>query len=180
MEKFTIHLRDHWLLYLLVAISTLAVIVYWYFVKYKIGEISQRGQFGDTFGGLTSLFTAYAFAGLIYTIILQSKELSLQRNELRLTREEFAAMKKAQESSAQLQEKSLTVQAITTNIQMLSTISQGRYSLISDINIQDKKKHYDNYISELEANINRLNIRLSEEVNLGASLNQIEISPIRY
>lgn len=36
-----------------------------------------------------ALFTGLAFAGVIYTIILQSKELELQRQELRDTRKEF-------------------------------------------------------------------------------------------
>ena len=36
------------------------------------------------------MFSGLAFAGLIYTIFLQRKELALQRKELRLQREEMA------------------------------------------------------------------------------------------
>lgn len=40
------------------------------------------GQFGDSFGALTSLFNALAFAALIATVVLQSKELRDNRKEL--------------------------------------------------------------------------------------------------
>lgn len=49
-----------------------------------------RGQFGDSFGAVNALFSAFAFAGVIYAIIIQQRELSLQVEELRDTREEFA------------------------------------------------------------------------------------------
>ena len=44
---------------------------------------------GDIFNAISSLFAGLAFAGIIYTIYLQSEELSLQRKELADTRKEF-------------------------------------------------------------------------------------------
>jgi CRISPR/Cas system CMR-associated protein Cmr5 small subunit len=92
-------------------------------VVYKIRpDWGKRGQFGDMFGGINSLFSGLAFAGLIYTIILQRKELTLQRKELILTRNELMRSAKAQEES----EKSLTAQlksmVIAANINGLTTI----------------------------------------------------------
>ena len=52
-------------------------------------EIECRGQFGDSFGALNALFAGLAFAGVIYAIILQKKELGLQRDELGLQRKEL-------------------------------------------------------------------------------------------
>lgn len=49
-----------------------------------------RGQFGDLFGAVNALFSGLAFAGLIYTVLLQRHELALQREELKLQREEMA------------------------------------------------------------------------------------------
>ncbi len=49
------------------------------------------GQLGDSFGVLTSLFNGLAFAGLIITVVLQSRELSLQRLELQETRQQLAS-----------------------------------------------------------------------------------------
>lgn len=51
------------------------------------------GEFGDLFGSINALFSGLAFAGLIYTIILQKKELSLQRDELSSTRIEIQGQK---------------------------------------------------------------------------------------
>lgn len=44
------------------------------------------GVFGDAFGGLNTLFTALAFAGLIVTIFLQRQQLIEQRKEIRAER----------------------------------------------------------------------------------------------
>ncbi len=67
---------------------------------------TSRGQFGDLFGSVNGLFSGLAFAGLIYTIMLQREELGLQRNELELTRTELSRTAAAQE----LSEKSLKAQ----------------------------------------------------------------------
>jgi len=71
------------------------------YLTWPISElsISNSGVFGDSFGFLTSLFSGLAFAGLIITIVMQKKELSLQREELSLTREELSGQK--QEMQAQ-------------------------------------------------------------------------------
>lgn len=54
-----------------------------------IPDGNTRGTFGDQFGAVNALFSGLAFAGLIYTIILQRKDLELQRNDLKLQREEM-------------------------------------------------------------------------------------------
>lgn len=54
-----------------------------------------RGQFGDMFGVVNALFSGLAFAGIIYTILLQREELAAQRKELRLTRHEFKQQNEA-------------------------------------------------------------------------------------
>jgi hypothetical protein len=57
-------------------------------VNELIDDPEQRGTFGDMFGAVNALFSGLAFAGIIYTIMIQRKELSLQRKELALQREE--------------------------------------------------------------------------------------------
>ena len=52
-------------------------------------KLDQRGQFGDMFGSVNALFSGLAFAGVIYTLVLQQRELALQRKELRETRNEL-------------------------------------------------------------------------------------------
>lgn len=61
----------------------------WLCIDYFITDPQIRGTFGDKFGAVNALFSGLAFAGLIYTIILQKDELSLQREELKQTREEM-------------------------------------------------------------------------------------------
>ncbi|MDL1163020.1 putative phage abortive infection protein [Yersinia pestis] len=47
-----------------------------------------RGEFGDMFGSVNTLFSGLAFGGIIYTIFQQKVELKLQRQELKLQRQE--------------------------------------------------------------------------------------------
>jgi len=52
-----------------------------------------RGTFGDMFGAINSLFSGLAFAGIIYTIIMQRKELSLQIQAISMQTEELGLLK---------------------------------------------------------------------------------------
>lgn len=62
-----------------------------------IGDWETRAQAGDTFGGITSLFSGLAFAGLIVTLWMQRHELRLQRLELIETREELSRQRAVME-----------------------------------------------------------------------------------
>lgn len=55
----------------------------------KISNEEARGTFGDKFGAVNALFSGLAFSGIIFTILLQRKELELQRDELKSTRKVF-------------------------------------------------------------------------------------------
>lgn len=61
------------------------------------------GVYGDFFGSINTFVSALAFAGLIYTIILQRADLRLQREELLLTRDEIKRQATAQENSVREQ-----------------------------------------------------------------------------
>ncbi len=67
-----------------------------------LSEWSDRGTFGDLFGAVNALFSALAFAVLIYTIILQREEIKQNRAEIVLNRKEL-------EKSAKLQRKAQEV-----------------------------------------------------------------------
>lgn len=53
-----------------------------------------KGTFGDQFGAVNALFSGLAFAGLIYTIILQRHDLKLQRRDLHYQRRELELNRK--------------------------------------------------------------------------------------
>ena len=78
----------------------------WYFLYPGLPEPTDRGQFGDMFGAVNSLFSGLAFAGVVIAILLQREELQQQREELKLQREELKLTRVELKRSASAQEKS--------------------------------------------------------------------------
>ena len=84
----------------------------WWFVVQRLphsGFEARAAAFGDVAG---AVFSAFAFAGLIVTALMQREELSLQRAELRDTRAELKRTADAQEAS----EKALRAQVMTSDL----------------------------------------------------------------
>jgi hypothetical protein len=101
---------------LIIQIS-IALIVYFNFESWP-----DRGTFGDMFGSVNSLFSGLAFAGVIYAILLQSKELELQREELKLTREELSKSALAQSDQVGIMKKEAERNAISSELNALCQI----------------------------------------------------------
>lgn len=93
-------MKDHWPLLVLIIFVVLINVGFGFSVHYMIPEWSNSGLFGDTFGAINSLFSGLAFAGLLYTILLQSRELKLQRIELKLTRDQITSSAASQKEQA--------------------------------------------------------------------------------
>lgn len=74
-------------------VVALLVVIVWAISGMILYALPERGTFGDMFGAVNSLFSGLAFAGIIYTVWLQRKELQLQRKELSLTRDELEGQK---------------------------------------------------------------------------------------
>ncbi|CAM3466539.1 MULTISPECIES: putative phage abortive infection protein [Saccharibacillus] len=66
------------------------VLVVWIVVGGALFFYKDRGTFGDMFGSINTIFSGFAFGGIIYTIYQQRAEFRLQREELRLQRNEVA------------------------------------------------------------------------------------------
>lgn len=106
----------------------------WYFSWYYIDNFlfldynsqkdveAHRGQFGDKFGAVNSLFSGLAFAGIIFTIFLQKRELTLQRQELKDTREELQRSADAQEKSGIALNKQAQNLKISAELSALNTL----------------------------------------------------------
>lgn len=45
-------------------------------------NLSEHGQFGDSFGVLNSLYTGLGFGGLVVTLVLQQKQISQQEKQI--------------------------------------------------------------------------------------------------
>ena len=94
-KRFLLWLRNNLLSVMIVMVLVLFLsILCLVFLPYDENE---RATFGDQFGAVNALFSGLAFAGLIYTIILQRQDLKLQRRDLRLQREELALTRKEME-----------------------------------------------------------------------------------
>lgn len=70
------------------SVTLLGVATFWFYVASNIPLPSEKivekyGLYGDSFGPLTSLFTALGFGGLVITILLQQKQLRVQDQEYR-------------------------------------------------------------------------------------------------
>jgi hypothetical protein len=90
-------------------IACCVVAILWATSAILLWPVRNRGEFGDMFGAVNALFSGLAFAGLIFTMHVQRKELSMQRQELALQRHELAASREVMKE----QQGSLASQAQT-------------------------------------------------------------------
>lgn len=92
-------------------IGVVFVIILW-IANLLVLFVDNSGAIGDTFGVVNSLYSGFAFLGIIYTILLQREDLQIQRHELRLTTDELRrsadAHHESQASLAQQAEHSKT------------------------------------------------------------------------
>ncbi|MEK9566825.1 MAG: hypothetical protein VW125_06935 [Flavobacteriaceae bacterium] len=86
------------LILLVVLIWALSAVLIMFFLS----EWSDRGTFGDLFGAVNALFSALAFAVLIYTIILQREEIKQNREEIVLNRKELEKSSKLQRKAQEV------------------------------------------------------------------------------
>lgn len=122
---------NYWPLILL-SVGVVALFAFsWWWLATTINDPGEQGQFGDQFGAVNALFSGLAFAGLIFTIVLQKKELALQREELTQTREEL----KGQKEQLEEQNKTLKIQRFeNTFFQMLTQFQE----IVNNINYSYK------------------------------------------
>lgn len=93
-------MKNHRFLYILLGAVAAAQVIFGVVIYCVFQDWGKSGSFGDTFGAVNSLFSSLAFGALIYTIILQSKELKIQREELILTREQLTEAANSQKEQA--------------------------------------------------------------------------------
>lgn len=105
----------------------------WWYLSTFHPNTQERGTFGDQFGIVNALFSGLAFAGLLYTIILQRKDLNLQYKELEDNRNEL----KRQTEEFKAQNENLRIQRFEdTFFNMLSLQQQ----IVNDLSINHVKK----------------------------------------
>ncbi len=110
--------------------------IIWWSVAQRLphsGFETQAAAFGDIAG---AVFSAFAFAGLIVTALMQREELSLQRKELRETRAELKRTADAQEAA----EKALQAQVTASqNAARLNAYTVLINIVNDDLNFQSNR-----------------------------------------
>lgn len=118
-----------WVVSVLVAAVVLLWAAYGRVVPCFFTGPTSVGGFGDMYGGLNTLFAGLAFAGLIYAIVLQSRQLAVQRKELTETREEMKLAREEAKRTAQAQEDLARLSALTSLLEVYSTRFEKFYAL---------------------------------------------------
>lgn len=98
-------------------------------------NLAERGQVGDLFGSVNSLFSGLAFTGVIITLFLQREELQLQREELAANRTELARAATAQEESREALRGTIHAQAFKAAMDILQveSVRQNRGVVLSQL-----------------------------------------------
>lgn len=112
-----------WLLILIAVVLVVQFGMWWLITTFKMEASPQLGQFGDMFGAINTLFSGLAFAGIIYTILLQRNELSLQRKELRDTRVELQLTREAHQKNCEIMDQQLNA------IKETASLEHARYRI---------------------------------------------------
>ncbi len=130
--------KTDWILIVVPILICLLIITIWLVTRQNLKDLDPviRGTYGDMFGGVNALFSGLAFAGLIFTILLQRKELELQRQELIETREELKRTANAQENS----ERALKKQAENLKISAKLTALNTLVNYYSEVERNDDKR----------------------------------------
>lgn len=131
-------------LYIIGIISVIAIVYSWYYTYEKLIVLSneERGTIGDMFGSINALYSGLAFAGIIFTILLQRKELSFQRQELKQTRKEF-----------EIQNETLKLQRFENTFFNLLTLHHQIVDSI-DLDIEKEKKTTNNSVKHVLDSMN--------------------------
>jgi septal ring factor EnvC (AmiA/AmiB activator) len=89
---------------------------------FSLDNWSERGTFGDMFGAINALFSGLAFAGLIFTIIMQREEIKTNQDEIELNRQELHKSVRAQQKTQQALQDQAKQTALTARINAMSTV----------------------------------------------------------
>jgi hypothetical protein len=159
-------------------ISFIIVFIIWAIsfaiVLFVMKNWDDRGNLGDSFGGINALFSGLAFAGIIYTILLQKKELTLQRQELVDTRVELRRSADAQERSERAFQKQIEVMNLSARLNALNSAVEYYNSKATARLAKGNKigaSIYDSKANELLKEIDEIlgQLRCFEIPNAGAS-----------
>ena len=118
----------------------------WFFsglaIIYFIDYWGDRGTFGDLFGAVNALFSGLAFAGLLYSLFENKKQIMAQQEELLLNRQELLKARKIQEKTEKAIEAQVSQMKNTARLSGLNTLVNYFTAKINDAKSSDEEiKH---------------------------------------
>ncbi|MBN73812.1 MAG: hypothetical protein CME32_31535 [Gimesia sp.] len=120
------HAISYFLLFMIFVVGVLSVQwLCWNWIENNIPE-DKQGSFGDMFGSVNTLFSGLAFAGVLFTIFLQSRELSATRSELKLTRLSHQKTTQIMDKQLEILEKTSAIEAARYLDQFLPEFASDR------------------------------------------------------
>ncbi len=157
-----------------------AIISHWWagnFFVERSGSVGQKSLFGDSFGAVNALVSAFAFAGMIVSFFMQRSELRLQRKELQENRQEMIQ----QTAQFTAENKNLEIQRFENLFYNMLNLQQ---TIVNDLRYDyyDKKKISipTNYIGAISNNnLTRESVigrAVFRDLYLGINLNGSHIS----
>jgi len=156
--------------------------VMFYYTDFYLGtkdEFSKWGQFGDYFGGvLNPILSFLALIALLYTIVLQSKELALTREELRRSSKAHEEQSKTLKSSYEQTERFRAIDLIYNDDlkagPRLKAEAVKTYVQVERIRIaREQKEAEENGSTPPENDINLSNAKLENVILIGFDLNHV-------
>lgn len=122
-----------WILVGLCVIAVLLWLANWYLVSEYVPSKAEQGQFGDMFGAVNALFTALAFAGLIYTVLLQRDQLALQQKDII----------ESGETQKKLVEKQIAAQQELFERQKAFQEEQGKMQMAHELKLEELRQTFE-------------------------------------
>ena len=93
----------------------------------KVHKVDNPGIYGDQYGAFNALFTSFAFAAFLVTLLMQMHELKLQREEIRDNRREFTTQAWALSGEVE-------ISALAARITALPILIEHTESMLAGLN----------------------------------------------
>jgi hypothetical protein len=124
------------------------VLLGWYMPTFVrcVQNIAERGQFGDSYGALNTLFSGLAFAGVLVAIFLQKEQLDLQRQEMVEMRTVVVAQKQEMEYQSLTLKRQQFENTFFNLLEHFKTSTRGTITNRSDENLSASLETLRGYI----------------------------------
>lgn len=126
--------KSHFSLFVALVIGVVVLlIIYGVVVRLFFSAWTDSGVFGDTFGAINALFSGLAFAGIVFTLIIQRREQAAQRAELESHRKEL-------QLNVTLSAAALLLEATNLELDVLEK-KAGHFDRNNEKALQERKKN---------------------------------------